>query len=91
MGGKEGPVFLGTVLAVTDLPRTEGFLFLSSRRARIHVDESFGGRSHVAVAGGLFRLGSLRGGVCLGRGGVRLSRLGGPVSANAPEIGRAHV
>jgi hypothetical protein len=45
LGGKAGPVFLGTVLAVTDLPRTDDDVFLSSRRARIQVDESFGGLS----------------------------------------------
>lgn len=45
MGGKAGPVFLGTVLAVTDLPRTGVDVFLSRRRTRIQVDESFGGLS----------------------------------------------
>jgi len=45
LGGKAGPVFLGTVLTVTDLPRTGDHAFLSSRKARIHVDESFGGLS----------------------------------------------
>ncbi|HET9318527.1 MAG TPA: hypothetical protein VFO27_02090 [Bryobacteraceae bacterium] len=45
MGGKASPVFLGTVLAVTDLPRTRDFEFLSSRKAHIRVDESFGGLS----------------------------------------------
>jgi hypothetical protein len=34
---------VGTVLDVKDLPRTEKFAFLTSRRARIRVDESFGG------------------------------------------------
>lgn len=43
LGGKNYPVFLGTVLAVTDLPRTEDFAFLSSRKAHFHVDEPFGG------------------------------------------------
>lgn len=38
-----GPVFLGTVLSVTDVPGTGDFAFLSSRRARIRVDEPFGG------------------------------------------------
>jgi hypothetical protein len=45
MGDKAGPVFQGTVLAVTDLPRTSDFLFLSMRKARIQVNESFGGLS----------------------------------------------
>jgi hypothetical protein len=45
LGSKTGPVFLGTVLSVTDLPRTNGFVFLSSRKAHIRVDESFGGLS----------------------------------------------
>ena len=45
LGSKAGPVFLGTVLAVTDLPRTGDYVFLSNRRARIQVDESFGGLS----------------------------------------------
>jgi hypothetical protein len=43
LGGEGGPVFLGTVLEVTDLPFTSDFKFLSSRKARIHVNESFGG------------------------------------------------
>jgi hypothetical protein len=43
LGGQVGPVFLGTVLSVTDLPGTRDFAFLSSRRARIRVDEPFGG------------------------------------------------
>ena len=43
LGGKAYPVFLGTVLQVTDVPSTGDFKFLSSRRARIRVDESFGG------------------------------------------------
>jgi hypothetical protein len=43
LGGKTGPVFLGTVLAVTDLPLTTDFQFLSSRRVRFRVDEPFGG------------------------------------------------
>jgi hypothetical protein len=45
LGDKAGPVFLGTVLAVTDLPPTADDVFLSRRRARIQVDESFGGLS----------------------------------------------
>ena len=45
LGGETGPVFLGTVLAVTDLPRTADFAFLASRKAHIRVDESFGGLS----------------------------------------------
>jgi hypothetical protein len=45
LGGQTGPVFLGTVLAVTDLPDTGDDVFLASRRARIRVDESFGGLS----------------------------------------------
>src|SRR5579864_6171980 len=45
LGGKAFPVFLGTVLSVTDLPRTADDEFLSSRKARIQVDESFGGLS----------------------------------------------
>ena len=40
-----GPVFLGTVLAVTDLPRTGADTFLSFRKARFHVDELLGGLS----------------------------------------------
>jgi hypothetical protein len=43
LGGQKHPVFLGTVLSVTDLPRTDGFVFLSSRKARMRVDEPFGG------------------------------------------------
>jgi hypothetical protein len=43
LGHKARPVFLGTVLSVTDLPRTGDNAFLSLRRARIQVDESFGG------------------------------------------------
>ena len=42
MGGKDFPVFIGTVLAVTGLPLKNDQL-LSSRKARIQVDESFGG------------------------------------------------
>lgn len=45
MGDKAFPVFLGTVLSVTDLPRAADHAFLSSRKARIQVDESFGGLS----------------------------------------------
>src|SRR5690348_4031346 len=43
LGGQAGPVFLGTVLSVTDLPATVDLAFLSSRRARVRVDEPFGG------------------------------------------------
>src|SRR5262249_8658846 len=43
LGAGRDPVFVGTVLAVTDLPRTEDFVFLSSRKAHFRVDESFGG------------------------------------------------
>ena len=43
MGNNAYPVFLGTVLSVTDLPFTGSVEFLSSRKARIRVDESFGG------------------------------------------------
>lgn len=42
LGGKAFPVFLGTVLSVTDVPDAGGINFLS-RKARIRVDESFGG------------------------------------------------
>jgi len=45
LGSQTGPVFRGTVLAVTDLPPTSDFAFLSSRKARVRVDESFGGLS----------------------------------------------
>src|SRR5712664_1694457 len=45
LGSKAFPAFLGTVLAVADLPRSGDFVFLSSRKARIQVDESFGGLS----------------------------------------------
>jgi hypothetical protein len=45
LGNKAFPVFVGTVLSVTDLPRTGDDAFLSTRRARIQVDESFGGLS----------------------------------------------
>ncbi len=45
LGTKTGPVFLGTVLSVSELNRTSEFVFLSSRKARIRVDESFGGLS----------------------------------------------
>lgn len=41
--GIRAPVFVGTVLEVTDLPRTNDISFLSSRKARIQVNESFGG------------------------------------------------
>jgi len=44
-GGPKTPVFLGTVLAVTDRPYTGKFEFLSNRKVRIQVDESFGGLS----------------------------------------------
>jgi hypothetical protein len=43
LGSKAYPVFLGTVLQVTDLPRSNDVTFLSSRKARIRVDEAFGG------------------------------------------------
>lgn len=43
LGGQEGPVFLSTVLSVTDVPATGDSAFLTSRRARIRVDEPFGG------------------------------------------------
>lgn len=43
LGGKTGPVFVGTVLTVIDLPRSSEFRFLSSRKARIKVIETFGG------------------------------------------------
>jgi hypothetical protein len=43
LGGKTGPVFLGTVIEVTDIPGTGKFEFLNSRKARIQVNESFGG------------------------------------------------
>ena len=44
LGSKAFPVFIGTVLAVTDQPlKTDQFL--SSRKARIQVDDSFGGLS----------------------------------------------
>jgi hypothetical protein len=45
LGGTAFPVFLGTVLAVTDLPGTGGAVFLSGRKASIQMDESFGGLS----------------------------------------------
>jgi hypothetical protein len=45
LGSKTAPVFLGTVLSVTDLPQTSDFVFLSSRKAHVRVDESFGGLS----------------------------------------------
>src|SRR5580704_3493172 len=45
LGGQAGPVFLGKVLSVTDLPVIGDFAFLSGRRARISVDEPFGGLS----------------------------------------------
>lgn len=45
LGGEALPVFLGTVLSVTNLPSTTPDAFLSSRKARIQVDESFGGLS----------------------------------------------
>ncbi len=38
-------MFLGTVVAVTDLARTDVDTFLTSRRARFQVNESFGGLS----------------------------------------------
>jgi hypothetical protein len=42
-GGQAGPLFLGTVLSVTDVPAAGDSPFLSSRRAHIRVDEPFGG------------------------------------------------
>lgn len=42
LGSLGGPVFLGTVLSGTDVPATRDSPFLS-RRARIRVDEPFGG------------------------------------------------
>jgi len=45
LGRKAFPVFLGTVLSVTELSRTGDDAFLSTRTARIQVDESFGGLS----------------------------------------------
>jgi hypothetical protein len=41
--GQEGALFLGTVLRVTEPPGTGPSAFLSSRQARIRVDEPFGG------------------------------------------------
>jgi hypothetical protein len=43
LGGRTSPLFLGTVLSVKDLPGTVPSAFLSSRQARIRVDEQFGG------------------------------------------------
>ena len=43
LGGKSHPVFVGTVVSVTDLPQKSEFEFLASRKARIRVDEPFGG------------------------------------------------
>jgi hypothetical protein len=43
LGSKAYPVFVGTVLSVTDLPSTGEFRHLGSRKARIEIDESFGG------------------------------------------------
>jgi len=43
LGGQAGPRFLGTVLNVTNLPRADPSVFLSSHRARLRVDEPFGG------------------------------------------------
>jgi hypothetical protein len=43
LGDKAGPVFLGTVLEVVDLSGTGYPVFLPIRKARIQVDESFGG------------------------------------------------
>lgn len=45
LGDKTGPVFLGKVLAVTDLEYTEDTALLSSRKAHIQINESFGGLS----------------------------------------------
>jgi hypothetical protein len=49
LGIAKGPLFVGTVLDVTDLPHTDKFAFLSSRKARIRVDESFGGLASDAL------------------------------------------
>jgi len=43
LGGPAYPVFIGTVIRVTDLAPTGNFSFLNSRKVRIRVDESFGG------------------------------------------------
>jgi hypothetical protein len=43
LGGQTGPRFLGIVLNVTDRPGADPTVFLSSRRARVRVDEPFGG------------------------------------------------
>jgi hypothetical protein len=43
LGNEKDPVFTGTVLEITDLTPTTDEAFLSSRKARIHVNESFGG------------------------------------------------
>jgi len=42
-GTNRAPLFLGTVLEVVDLPATSEEKFLTRRKARIRVDESFGG------------------------------------------------
>lgn len=42
LGGSARPVFLGTVIQVTELAPSADFSFLSSRKARIRVNESFG-------------------------------------------------
>lgn len=42
-GGSAYPVFLGTVLEVTDVSRGADSGFLSTRKTRLRVDESFGG------------------------------------------------
>ncbi len=42
-GGNAYPVFLGTVLEVTDVSRGANSEFLSTRKTRLRVDESFGG------------------------------------------------
>lgn len=43
LGGTARPVFVGTVLNITDLPQTKDIAYLSSRKVRIQVNESFGG------------------------------------------------
>jgi len=45
LGGKAGPVFLGTVASITNLHHTSDDAFLSRFRVRIRVNESFGGLS----------------------------------------------
>ncbi len=44
LGEKQSPVFVGTVLSVSDVPYAPGEApFLSTRRARFQIDDSFGG------------------------------------------------